>query len=773
MKNAGGEFRGHINVMSSFTPGAVDKPNTLVEEAVKKDLQLLAITDSVTEVWPKIDEAARSSGVEVIFGWNGRIYQNFDGMRYPITVLAETNHGLPEIRALEKQKRLSVGDLVSTKEVLLIVPLLTVPLLRGKIDSSRMYVPITIYSDRESREAAYRDSETAKKMGLKTVASMPVWQAFPRPNNVLHSSINRASGTRMELPNNITLNQMSDNNFAYNLLSRIYRDRGFAPSEYPFHPEGYLKHPLIMGKIYSQFPESTYSTWEISERCQIKELPKTSIPDYPAPGELTPDKYLRILAENGMRSKFKKVTPEMRSRLELELKRFEEKNLTSHILIVWDMIKSISEKGIENSDIGSGEGSLVCYCLGITKVNPLGNNLMFNRFVSEVTQVVADIDILVAEHGLVSEIVSRRSAELGFRAFRIAEFQNQKTRSSLRKVLQFFNFSNEQIREIIQNFSHKKPIDETAVRLITLAKDMASRERPFRVVTHPTKFIFLTLNEYENGALKFVNRRGEIVCVIDKDSAKDKSNLDTVSSSMMEILGRLKKQLPGVVPDLKDPLPIRKLFKSGNIGVPMVETEFLSQILREMSEAIGPDVTKFDLVVALAISRPGVWYTRQSYYDKRSGAIKTEYKHPELKRILGETYGQIIFQEQALEIAKVFGGFDDNELEVLRKMMSKNRDQKLIMGYFGKFKDNSMKKGLNEKDSLDMFEQILHFAYYGFLKGHSISLAMTIAKLAWYKQFYPVEFMEIVKDLGRGFYHHTGQAEKYTNELQHCLNKRQ
>ncbi|HNT33443.1 MAG TPA: DNA polymerase III subunit alpha, partial [bacterium] len=526
----------------------------------------------------------------------------------------------------------------------------------------------------------------------------------------------------------------------------------------------YLKSPEEMIEQLGAIPGAIENTLAIAERCNLNlELGTLHMPSFPLPdGESrSPYEYLRDLVYKGAKIRYRELTEELRDRIEFELDVIHRMKFDSYFLIVWDFVRYAKENGVSvGPGRGSAAGSIVAFCLFISDIEPIQNNLLFERFLNpdRVSPPDIDIDFSDQTRGKVIRYVTEKYGEQN--VSQIATFSTIKAKNAIKDVGRVLGVSiaecdritkimpndpnltlesaltNSELREIAES-------DETHRRLFRLASRLEGLIRQTGV--HAAGMIISDRNLSEMVPLMRTNK-GE-VC-----AQYEKNDLEEIGLIKMDFLGlktlsfideclRLLKE-DGIEIDLSaipegDELTYDLLGRGVTDGVFQVEGSGMKEMLRKL----GPK-TFSDIVAMIALYRPGVLGSgmAEDFIKRKNGQDSFEYDHELLEPILRETYGIILYQEQVMQIAHKMGGFTLAEADSMRRAMGK-KDKEKLLKMQEKFTTGAMAKGVNKKTAEKVFELIGYFGGYGFNKSHSAAYAVLVYQTAYLKAHYPLHFM--------------------------------
>ena len=542
----------------------------------------------------------------------------------------------------------------------------------------------------------------------------------------------------------------------------------------------HLKSPAEMAALFRDLPGAVAASRAIAERCafQLSDM-GYRFPDYPLPPGETADSYLRILTYAGARERWRgAIDDRTRCQLEHELGIVERLKLAGYFLIVWDIVQFCRENRIMVQGRGSAANSAVCYALGITAVDAVKMELLFERFLSEERGEWPDIDLDLPsgdDREKAIQYVYRRYGERG--AAMTANVITYRTKSAAREVGKTLGFSPEQVdrlarlNQVYEFRDHhddlvallkRGGVDAEAPRIAMLA-DLVRRIQsvPRHLGQHSGGMVIAAQPLDEIVPLEPASMPGRVVIQWDKDDCADLGiiKIDLLGLGM---LAALKEALPmiraheGVEIDLAhlppdDPGVYAMLRRADTVGVFQVESRAQMATLPRMK----PE-RFYDLVVEVAIIRPGpiVGKMVHPYLDRRNHRAPVEYPHPSLEPILKRTLGVPLFQEQLLRMAMTVAGFSGGEAEELRRAMGFKRSAERMEKIEARLRAGMLRNGLQGNLADDIVRSITSFALYGFPESHAASFALIAYASAYLKHHHPAAFVAAMLNCyPLGFYH--------------------
>ena len=573
--------------------------------------------------------------------------------------------------------------------------------------------------------------------------------------------------------------------------------------------ERYLRTPAQMAALFRDLPHAIAATRELADRLQYTMADLGyRFPDYPVPPGETQVSFLRRLAQVGARERYRPYHDRARAQVARELDLIEKLDLAGYFLIVWDIVNFCRQHDILVQGRGSAANSAVCYSLGITAVDPVGMDLLFERFLSEERGEWPDIDLDLPSgdrRERAIQYVYQRYGELG--AAMTANVITYRGRSAAREVGKALSIDAAQVDRLAKAMNHFEfidPSDTLARHLQVAGVSMADpRMQLFGDLWGRMQDLPRHLGQHSGGMvicqgrldsvvpLENASMPGRVVVQWDKDDCAEMGiiKVDLLGLGMMAALqetiamintqaagGRLQPADsvgPGAGQGLQpaafslqpgggqmvdlahlpadDPAVYRMLQAAETIGVFQVESRAQMAVLPRMK----PDHF-YDLVVQVAIIRPGpiVGQMVHPYLNRRAGREEVEYPHPSLEPILKRTLGVPLFQEQLLRMAMTAAGFTGGQAEELRRAMGFKRSEKRMRQIEVQLREGMARNGIEGDQAEAIIRSITSFALYGFPESHAASFALLAYASAYFKAHYPAAFYTaLLNNQPMGFYH--------------------
>ncbi|HSB13440.1 MAG TPA: error-prone DNA polymerase, partial [Bryobacteraceae bacterium] len=543
--------------------------------------------------------------------------------------------------------------------------------------------------------------------------------------------------------------------------------------------ERHLKTPAAMKRLFAGLPEAIHNAEELAARIEFT-LANLGyqFPHYPVPAGETMNSFLRKLTEECARNRYRPYHERARKQIERELAVIEKLDLAGYFLIVWDIVRFCREKGILAQGRGSAANSAVCYVLGITAVDPVGMELLFERFLSEERGEWPDIDIDLPSgerRERVIQYVYQRYGKLG--AAMTANVITYRDRSAARdvgKALGFDPDSLARLSSLVRGFEWDDP-EETVERHFReagfdlneplVAKFISlyaqAQDLPRHLGQHSGGMVICQGQLDSIVPLEPATMPGRVVVQWDKEDCADMGviKVDLLGLGMLAAVEEslvLIRDAYGEEVDLAhlpqdDPLVYATLQRADTIGMFQVESRAQMSCLPRLR----PEKF-YDLVVEVAIIRPGpiVGNMVHPYLQRRQGLEPVVYPHPSLEPVLKRTLGVPLFQEQLLRMAMTVAGFTGGEAEELRRAMGFKRSEKRMREIEVKLRQGMDRNGIDKTAQDEIVKSITSFALYGFPESHAASFALIAYASAYLKCHYLAAFTAaLLNNQPMGFYH--------------------
>ncbi len=536
-------------------------------------------------------------------------------------------------------------------------------------------------------------------------------------------------------------------------------------------------------KLFKDVPQAIANTQKIAAACNIEfELGKTKLPYFTVPNKTTPEEYLKELCKQGMEKRYPKEDSQAVERLKYELSIIQKTGFASYFLIVQDFVNWAKENRIVvGPGRGSAAGSLVSYLLSITDVDPIKYDLLFERFLNPERISMPDIDLDFTDWRR-DEVINYIRDKYGHdKVAQIITFGTMAARAVIRDVGRALGYSYQYCDQIakmipmgfnlkqtlqeISEFSQLYRLDDQAKRLIDLGQRLEGVVR--HASTHACGLVISQEPLIESVPLQHPTQDdGSIVTQYEMHSIEDLGllkmdllglkNLTIIEDTLTRIYKVRNKSLKTEDIPLDDQKTYKLLQEGMTTSVFQLESDGMKRYLKQIKP------TQFEDVIAMvALYRPGPMEFLPQYIKGKANPTTIRYIHPELRPILENTYGIMVYQEQLMKIAQKVAGFSLSEADILRKAVGK-KIMKLLLEQKEKFINGAINKGTSKEVAQRLWEWILPFARYGFNKSHSTCYAMIAYWTAYLKVHYSVEFMAAVLTSEKN------DTEKIANLISEC-----
>lgn len=548
--------------------------------------------------------------------------------------------------------------------------------------------------------------------------------------------------------------------------------------------EYYFKSYDELAPLFAQWPEALENTVRIAERCDLRlDFSKAHLPTFELPsGYRDANEYLRALAYEGARARFGELTSEIKDRLEYELDVIAQMGYSGYFLIVQDFVKFAKSQNVPvGPGRGSAAGSLVCYCLGITDVDPLKYGLIFERFLnpSRVSLPDIDIDFCMRRRDEVIQYVEQKYGRE--RVAQIATFDKMKARSVVRDVARVLGFSYpdadkiaklipfgatlDEALEGVSELRRRYETDAQVQKLINVARKLEGLAR--NAATHAAGVVitprevtdFAPLLRISDGSVRTQYNMKDLEAIgllkIDFLGLRNLTAIDDTIKSIKKLTGEeiVLQKIP-----LDDPDVYAMLQQGRTTGVFQLEGSGVTALLTKL------EPTEFrDLIAILALYRPGPLESGMAndYIERKHGRQPVTYPHPDLEAVLKETYGLPIYQDQLLLMARTLAGFSLAEADILRVAVGKKKKD-VMEKMRARFVEGCVQNGIARAKAEELFADIEKFARYGFVKAHSTAYALISYWTAYLKAKYPTCYLAALLTSV------SGNAEKIAEYIQEC-----
>jgi error-prone DNA polymerase len=550
--------------------------------------------------------------------------------------------------------------------------------------------------------------------------------------------------------------------------------------------ERYMKPPAQMARLFADYPGAVHATRELADRLQFSMHDLGyRFPKYPIPDGETEISFLRKIAEVGARHRYRPFHDRARAQVMRELELIEKLELAGYFLIVWDIVNYCRQQDILVQGRGSAANSAVCYSLGITAVDPVGMELLFERFLSEERGEWPDIDLDLPSgdrrESVIQHVYKKYGQHGAAMTANVITYRGKSAAREVGKALDLDEAQIDRLAKVMHQFEYIDPDETLSNKLAEVG--MAGHEprvRHFAGLWRQMQDLPRHLGQHSGGMvvcqgdlssvvpLENASMPGRVVVQWDKEDCADMGiiKVDLLGLGMMAVLqdtltlintghqaigpsGHQEVTLASLPPD--DPEVYAMLRAADTIGVFQVESRAQMATLPRLR----PEKF-YDLVVEVALIRPGpiVGQMVHPYLNRRAGREAVAYDHPLLEPILKRTLGVPLFQEQLLRMAMAVAGFTGGQAEDLRRAMGFKRSEKRMKQLEGLLREGMAKHGITGDTADRIVLSITSFALYGFPESHAASFALIAYASAYFKAHYPAAFYTaLLNNQPMGFYH--------------------
>jgi DNA polymerase-3 subunit alpha len=776
----------HLHSTYSLLDGAI-RPTDLVKKVKELGMKSVAVTDH-GNMFGAIEfyEAAKKEGVKPIIGYEAYVAPGsrfekrnqedlVDGRAYHLILLAKNKAGYKNLTKLASK---------AYTEGLYYKPRIDYELLA---QHSEGLVGLTACLAGEVNRLIYRQQmDKAKELSGRLNEIFGQGNFFLEiQNHGIPEQIEVARGAvDISRALNIPLALTNDSHFltrndqkAQEVMLRIQMNKKITdPLEFGFNDEFYVKSPAEMAMLYPELPQAFTNTLEIAEMCNFDfEFGAPLLPDFKIPPGMSLGDYLVAETIAGLSRRFDgNVSAKHRERLQYELDVIKNMGFEGYFLIVADFINYAKRNGIPvGPGRGSAVGSLVAYSLGITDLDPLKYDLLFERFLNPSRKEMPDIDVDFCRdrrEEVIRYVVDKYGED---HVSQIITFGTLSAKAVIKDVARVLGIDYQIINALSKNLPDTPGISlKDAVAATPEIKkyfDQGDKERQLYAIAQTLEGMPRNSGKHAAGVVIAPQPLDEIVPL-----AKDSKTDSIVTQYDMTLLAenwprqnglsrsqephgysdlRQRDRAPAwcrarhVAPAARRPTKTYQLLTQGKTrGIFQVESTGITKLLMQAKPKAFEDI-----VAIIALYRPGPLESgmTESYVKRKNGEMKLEYPHMSLEPILRDTYGTFVYQEQIMLASQIIGGFTLAEADTLRKAMGKKNAEEMAK-MKAKFVSGAKEKTFQEKWSTELFDNMAEFAKYGFNKSHSAAYGLITYQTAYLKTNYTIEFLKASMDADIG-----------------------
>ncbi|MCT1904144.1 DNA polymerase III subunit alpha [Oceanobacillus sojae] len=549
---------------------------------------------------------------------------------------------------------------------------------------------------------------------------------------------------------------------AYDCLQSMRHGKKWVPKRKDQLPENHhFASPEEIKRLFHAWPELLDKTGEIANKCSTYlNFDEQHLPSFPTPDQMSADTYLRKCCEKGLQERYTTITEVHRNRLEYELDTIISMNYSDYFLIVADFIQFAKTNHIMvGPGRGSSAGSIVAYILGITEVDPLKYNLLFERFLNPERQTMPDIDVDFSDIRRDEVIDYVRDKYGREHVAQIITFGSFATRSILRELMKTMDVHEQDVSYILRELkgassksiqrlmqdsteltayvksSEKlKILFSIAIKLEGLPRNVSTHAAGVVISEHPlVADVPLTSSTGETYLTQYAMNELEAAGLLKMDFLGLR-NLSLIERVTKGVAYTLKKdEILADIPE-RDEKTFAMLRKGKTSGVFQLESAGMQNVLKELQPSSFEDI-----VAVNALYRPGPMDFIPVYIRRKFKQEPVTYPHPDLEPILKSTYGVLIYQEQIMQIAHRIAGFSLGEADILRRAVSK-KNRTVMQQQEEAFIKGCLKNGYSHAVAGEIFSWIVRFSNYGFPRSHAVAYSKISYQLSFLKAHYPAVF---------------------------------
>lgn len=579
--------------------------------------------------------------------------------------------------------------------------------------------------------------------------------------------IHKKTGIPLVLTNDAHFLRRQDQK-AQDIMLRIQMNKKEdEPMEFGFNEEFYVKSPAEMKRLYPEFPEAFHNTMLISDMIDFQmDFGHPLLPDFQTPNNESLRDHLKNVSVDRLQKRFNGSIPDKYSkRLDYELDVIGTMGFDGYFLIVSDFIDYAKQSNIPvGPGRGSAAGSIVAYSLGITNIDPLKYDLLFERFLNPSRNEMPDIDIDFCRdrrEEVINYVVEKYGAD---HVSQIITFNTLSAKAVIKDVARVLGFdfadinalskylpdtpglklddavaASKEIEDFFKSGKKEKLLYKIAQTLEGMPRNSGKHAAGVVIAPQPMDEIIPLAKDTKTGSVISQFEKGplEKAGLVKMDFLGLK-NLTIIQTTVDEIRKRTKPNFDIDAIPLDDVASYELLQKGYTKGIFQVEKSGITSLLMRAKPSQFEDI-----VACIALYRPGPLQAGMTdeYVKRKNGEVKVEYLHKDLEPVLLDTFGTIVYQEQVMRISQIIGDFTMADADTLRKAMGKKK-----MNVMKKMKDQFVKgaekKGYNKKLAIELFDMMAKFGEYGFNKSHSAAYGLITYQTAYLKAHYLVEFMK-------------------------------
>lgn len=775
----------HLHTQYSLLDGAI-QVNKLMEKMLKFGSKSVAITDHGT-MYGIIDfyKKAKNNGIKPIIGCEvyvapdsrkNRNYEKGEDKNYHLILLAKNNKGLKNLQYL-----VSIAQLEGfyykpriDKEVLAQYSEGLIGLSACLAGEPQKYI---MKDDIAGAIRAAKEYEDILGKGNYFLEIQENGIPEQRAVNNEFIKMSKVQGIPLVATNDCHYLDRGDH-IAHQILMCIQMQTTISQKDkLEFHSDQlYVKSPEEMWADFADVPEACLNTLKIAEMCNINiELGNVHLPNYDVPDSYTVETYFEHLAREGLHKRLATIPVSEHKkyieRLNFELKIITEKNYAGYYLIVWDFINYSRKNGIPvGPGRGSGAGSLVAYSLGITDIDPIKFNLLFERFLNPERKSMPDFDIDFCKNRrdeVIKYVIDKYGSD---RVAQIVTFGQLLARGVIRDVGRVLEIPLKIVDKVakmipenpgmtLERALREDPDLEKNIKQIDKGEELLTNARKLEGLLRQTGMHAAGIVIADKPLIEYVplclGQNNEVLTQFEKNTIEEVGlvkfdflglkNLTVIDDTVKLIRKRYNNDFNINNIPLNDKKTYELLSSGDTSGIFQLESAGMKALLKKLRPS------KFEDIIALvALYRPGPIGSGMldDFVKRKHGEQEVTYLLPELEPILADTYGILVYQEQVMQIAQVIAGYSLGNADLLRRAMGKKKPEEMkkhkevfLHGSSELNIEGAQKRGFDVKIAEEIFNLMEKFADYGFNKSHSAAYAMISYQTAYLKAHYPVEYM--------------------------------
>ncbi len=532
----------------------------------------------------------------------------------------------------------------------------------------------------------------------------------------------------------------------------------------------YVKSPEEMAELFPYIPEALENTQKIADRCEVEiEFGVTKLPKFDVPAPYTSWEYLNKLCYDGLKERYTGDLTELEKRLEYELGVIKTMGYVDYFLIVWDFIRFARDHDIMvGPGRGSAAGSLVSYTLGITKLDPIKYNLLFERFLNPERVSMPDIDVdfcFERRQEVIDYVVEKYGKD---RVVQIVTFGTMAARGVIRDVGRVMDLPYAQCDAIAKMIPEELNITiDKALKMNPELKNLYTTDETVKKLIDMSRRLEGLPRHTSMHAAGVVISQKSVDEYVPLARASDGSIVTQFTMTTLEELGLLKMDFLGLRTLTVIQKAVKLIEKNKGISLDMDHVDYNDKAVYDMlgagkTEGVfqleSAGMTSFmkelkpesleDVIAGISLYRPGPMDFIPQYIEGKNNPDSIHFLCPQLEPILSATYGCIVYQEQVMQIVRSLGGYTLGRSDLVRRAMSKKKAavmekerQNFVYGNEEEGVPGCINRGISEEVANKIYEQMMDFAKYAFNKSHAAAYAVVAYQTAYLKCHFPVEFM--------------------------------